>query len=72
MFQRKRSVSFGGYGWIDKTMLASLKIKDVESQQALGRCQDPVLVDVLMYDLTPAGSRDGAFVPRTGKLLEVL
>uniref|UniRef100_A0A8C9NIN4 RAP1 GTPase activating protein 2 n=1 Tax=Serinus canaria TaxID=9135 RepID=A0A8C9NIN4_SERCA len=30
MFQRKRSVSFGGYGWIDKTMLASLKIKKQE------------------------------------------
>nr|CAG32150.1 hypothetical protein RCJMB04_18p7 [Gallus gallus] len=30
MFQRKRSVSFGGYGWIDKTMLASLKMKKQE------------------------------------------
>lgn len=46
--------------------------RDGESQQALGRRQDPVLVDVLMYDLTPADSRDGAFVPRTGKLLKVL
>ncbi|KAI1231699.1 Rap1 GTPase-activating protein 2, partial [Lamprotornis superbus] len=34
MFQRKRSVSFGGYGWIDKTMLASLKIKAVCSGEA--------------------------------------
>ncbi|XP_026538472.1 rap1 GTPase-activating protein 2 [Notechis scutatus] len=31
MFQRKRSVSFGGYGWIDKAMLASLKIKKQEA-----------------------------------------
>ncbi|XP_065588171.1 rap1 GTPase-activating protein 2 isoform X4 [Cyrtonyx montezumae] len=30
MFQRKRSVSFGGYAWIDKTMLASLKMKKQE------------------------------------------
>uniref|UniRef100_A0ABM5EMF4 Rap1 GTPase-activating protein 2 isoform X2 n=2 Tax=Pogona vitticeps TaxID=103695 RepID=A0ABM5EMF4_9SAUR len=30
MFQRKRSVSFGGYGWIDKTMLAGLKMKKQE------------------------------------------
>ncbi|XP_073171823.1 rap1 GTPase-activating protein 2 isoform X12 [Lepidochelys kempii] len=30
MFHRKRSVSFGGYGWIDKKMLASLKIKKQE------------------------------------------
>uniref|UniRef100_A0A8B9ZGK4 RAP1 GTPase activating protein 2 n=1 Tax=Anas platyrhynchos TaxID=8839 RepID=A0A8B9ZGK4_ANAPL len=30
MFHRKRSVSFGGYGWIDKTMLASLKMKKQE------------------------------------------
>ncbi|XP_073472815.1 rap1 GTPase-activating protein 2 isoform X4 [Aquarana catesbeiana] len=30
MFRRKRSVSFGGYGWIDKAMLASLKVKKQE------------------------------------------
>ncbi|XP_027481789.1 rap1 GTPase-activating protein 2 isoform X3 [Zalophus californianus] len=30
MFRRKRSVSFGGFGWIDKTMLASLKVKKQE------------------------------------------
>uniref|UniRef100_K7GHD7 RAP1 GTPase activating protein 2 n=1 Tax=Pelodiscus sinensis TaxID=13735 RepID=K7GHD7_PELSI len=30
MLHRKRSVSFGGYGWIDKKMLASLKIKKQE------------------------------------------
>ncbi|XP_027717582.1 rap1 GTPase-activating protein 2 isoform X3 [Vombatus ursinus] len=30
MFGRKRSVSFGGFGWIDKNMLASLKVKKQE------------------------------------------
>ncbi|XP_075450502.1 rap1 GTPase-activating protein 2 isoform X7 [Ascaphus truei] len=34
MFRRKRSVSFGGYGWIDKAMLASLKVKKQELSNA--------------------------------------
>ncbi|XP_003933129.1 rap1 GTPase-activating protein 2 isoform X14 [Saimiri boliviensis] len=41
MFGRKRSVSFGGFGWIDKTMLASLKVK----KQDLANSSDVTLPD---------------------------
>ncbi|XP_064127637.1 rap1 GTPase-activating protein 2 isoform X6 [Loxodonta africana] len=41
MFHRKRSVSFGGFGWIDKTMLASLKVK----KQELANSSDVTLPD---------------------------
>uniref|UniRef100_A0A3Q2H8E4 RAP1 GTPase activating protein 2 n=1 Tax=Equus caballus TaxID=9796 RepID=A0A3Q2H8E4_HORSE len=41
MFGRKRSVSFGGFGWIDKTMLASLKVK----KQELANSSDVTLPD---------------------------